>query len=318
MRTVGLAEADLICVSSSGGKDSVLALCRTIDRCRALGIPLSRVVVIHADLGPLEWRAATGDECLPGHSPLSAPDLAAAQAAHFGVRFISCRNMLRTLPELWNTKSQSSLVGHSHCEGSMAFKRDQIEKVYTMLVKELNLYRAARIVEVMGLCAHESSGRTDRLAAYDHRDDQGWAWTHNAHASTKNTRTVSIACPLADQGLDRPLRKGEKISKEKRAECEAGVRAECAAIHEATGLPTLSWVYRYLPRLSCLCCVFMSRGLLARSAKLNPAFFRQLAIDEAKWEKTWSLEFTLSDVIADAETLDLDDSSTDTEWGNQS
>lgn len=66
-----IRDADWVVVSSSGGKDSQAMLSYVVRRARALGM-LDKVVVVHADLGAVEWRGTR--------------ELAAEQARLAGVR----------------------------------------------------------------------------------------------------------------------------------------------------------------------------------------------------------------------------------------
>lgn len=70
-----LSSYDLIVVSTSGGKDSQVALDVTIAEARRAGV-LDRVHVVHADLGADEWAGTT--------------DLVIAQAEHYGVPLSIC------------------------------------------------------------------------------------------------------------------------------------------------------------------------------------------------------------------------------------
>src|SRR5262245_17495408 len=72
MRGPNLTLYDIILVNSSAGKDSQAMLDVVVERAQVLSI-LNRVVVVHCDLGRVEW---------PG-----TRELAEAQARHYGVRF---------------------------------------------------------------------------------------------------------------------------------------------------------------------------------------------------------------------------------------
>lgn len=61
-----------IVVNSSGGKDSQVALHMVVTACDAGGVPRSRIVVSHQDLGKMEWEGTK--------------DLVYKQAAHYGLR----------------------------------------------------------------------------------------------------------------------------------------------------------------------------------------------------------------------------------------
>jgi 3'-phosphoadenosine 5'-phosphosulfate sulfotransferase (PAPS reductase)/FAD synthetase len=68
-----LSKVDFFILNSSGGKDSVAMLARAIEVADRQGFPRDRMVVVHADLGRVEWSGTK--------------ELAAQQAAMYGVRF---------------------------------------------------------------------------------------------------------------------------------------------------------------------------------------------------------------------------------------
>ena len=68
-----LVTADLMLINSSGGKDSQTALEEVVHTARRLRIPQEKLVVVHADLGIVEW---------PG-----TRELAEEQAEHYGLHF---------------------------------------------------------------------------------------------------------------------------------------------------------------------------------------------------------------------------------------
>jgi hypothetical protein len=296
-----LLQADAIVPSSSGGKDSILAILETLDVTDALGIPRDRITVVHADMGRLEHRAATAADQVPaGYSELQASDLAEAQADALGLAFVRVSNPREDLMANWSRKGENSRVGARNCQGTSDFKRTQIWKVYTAIAKEwrerTGETRPCRIVEVWGLAGHESDARRERLAKFD-RDARGWAWKANA-ACSNSRRTVTTVCPLADVESDQVV-----FEKCRKAELE-------------TGVPTLHWIYSTgLPRLSCSFCVFMSRDLMILSGKLNPELLAELAEDEKTWSRPWSSKFTLVDVL---EAVQRGEDVNDLTWGNQS
>src|SRR5438045_8165707 len=62
-----------IALSSSAGKDSQAMLDFVVERCDVAAVPRERLVVVHADLGRVEW---------PG-----TRELAEEQARHYGLAF---------------------------------------------------------------------------------------------------------------------------------------------------------------------------------------------------------------------------------------
>ena len=295
-----LLQADAIVVSSSGGKDSVLALWLTIQRADELGIPRDRISVVHADMGRLEQRAAKDSDDVPdGYSKLHASELAEAQAETCGVSFVKVTNPREDLVENWDRKRENSRVGSRNCQGTSDFKRTQIWKVYTATAKawreRTGEKRPCRIVEVWGLAGHESGAREARLESYE-RDGQGWAWKRNA-ACSNSRREVWTANPIADVANERV------------------VFEQCEKIRDEHGVPTLHWIYSTgLPRLSCSFCVFMSRDLMVLSGRMNRDLLVELVESEKNWTRPWSSKFTLVDIL---EAVDRGDDVNDLSWGDQ-
>jgi 3'-phosphoadenosine 5'-phosphosulfate sulfotransferase (PAPS reductase)/FAD synthetase len=177
--TPDLASYDVVEISSSGGKDS-LAMKVIVSRLlRERGI-LSRGVVVHADLGRVEW---------PG-----TPELVERQAAHLGLRFTKVR------------RPQGDLLAHVERLGKWPMptqrfctadhKRGQILRAFTELAEgvrgdlpEEERGRPIRILNCVGLRAEESPGRAKRPAlARDKRSSSGRrhvdVWLPVQHLST--------------------------------------------------------------------------------------------------------------------------------------
>lgn len=145
--TPDLAAYDTIIVNSSAGKDSQAALdvvAHAADRARVM----DRVIVLHADLGDLEW---------PG-----VPQLAATQADHYGLPLFVRRREQNGLLDLIRGRGRwpSSLA--RYCTSAM--KRQPARRFMTEHVRHLGLDRPARILNVLGLRAEESPHRAQQLA----------------------------------------------------------------------------------------------------------------------------------------------------------
>lgn len=140
--SVDLAAFDVILVNSSGGKDSQAMLDRIAELARAAGVE-QRVVVVHADLGRVEW--------------VGTRELAERQARSYGFRFevVSRRN--GDLLEQIEARGKFPDRKNRFCTSD--HKRDQVTRVMTALVRELKLKRPARILNCMGLRAGESRDR---------------------------------------------------------------------------------------------------------------------------------------------------------------
>jgi 3'-phosphoadenosine 5'-phosphosulfate sulfotransferase (PAPS reductase)/FAD synthetase len=72
-----LLSYDYILINSSGGKDSQALLIDMVERADAAGVPRTKLIVVHADLGRVEWEGTT--------------ELAEVQARHFGLEFVKVR-----------------------------------------------------------------------------------------------------------------------------------------------------------------------------------------------------------------------------------
>lgn len=71
--TPDLHKYDCILINSSAGKDSQAMLTHVVEQADKIGYPRSKIVVVHCDLGRVEWEGTK--------------DLARAQAEHYGLRF---------------------------------------------------------------------------------------------------------------------------------------------------------------------------------------------------------------------------------------
>ena len=136
-----LAEYDIILINSSAGKDSQAMLDFVAELAAAEGVE-SRVVVVHCDLGRVEWSGTR--------------ELAEAQADHYGYRFevVSRRqgDLLAHVRErrMWpSPKARYCTSDH---------KRSQVRRVMTKLVAERGQH--TRILNCMGMRAAESPARS--------------------------------------------------------------------------------------------------------------------------------------------------------------
>ncbi|WP_197972610.1 phosphoadenosine phosphosulfate reductase family protein [Streptomyces gossypiisoli] len=160
-----LAAADLIVVSSSGGKDSQAALDETVRQADAAGVR-DRIVVLHIDLGrtprghTVEW---------PG-----TLELARQQAEHYGLPFEVRRSAKwQSLLHRIRNRGQFPNFFNRFCTAEM--KRNVSRKFITEQVAKLGITgRPARVVLALGLRAEESRARAGKLAVeIDQRASSG-------------------------------------------------------------------------------------------------------------------------------------------------
>ena len=93
----------IVAFSVSGGKDSAAATVATNDYLDARGHPRARRILIHADLGAIEWR--------------STPEQVASLAQRTGLELIIARRQAGGLIERWqqrfaNGKARYTILGH--------------------------------------------------------------------------------------------------------------------------------------------------------------------------------------------------------------
>jgi 3'-phosphoadenosine 5'-phosphosulfate sulfotransferase (PAPS reductase)/FAD synthetase len=148
---VNLTGYDFIVVNSSAGKDSQATLDFVYHEAKAQGVE-SRIVVVHADLGRVEWEGTR--------------DLAERQSAHYGARFEVVK------------RGQNDLLDHVKARGmwpspklrycTSDHKRGPVRTLFTKLTEEhrRSLRRAllwaqspCRILNCMGMRAQESPAR---------------------------------------------------------------------------------------------------------------------------------------------------------------
>lgn len=139
-----LTTFDLIVVNSSAGKDSQAMLDHVVRLARQAGVA-DRIVVVHADLGRVEWSGTR--------------ELAEAQARSYGVRFEVVRREKGDLLEQVELRGMWPDRGNRYCTSDQ--KRDQILKLITKFVTS---WRAGnegrcRVLNCMGLRAAESPAR---------------------------------------------------------------------------------------------------------------------------------------------------------------
>jgi 3'-phosphoadenosine 5'-phosphosulfate sulfotransferase (PAPS reductase)/FAD synthetase len=145
-----LRSYDVVLVNSSAGKDSQVMLDHVVGLCDGAGISRSRIVVVHCDLGRVEWVGTRA--------------LAERQASHYGLRFeVVSRPQGDLLAQVEGRGKWPSSTAR-YCTSD--HKRGQVRTLMTRLADE---HRAAgggqvRILNCMGLRAEESPARAKKVA----------------------------------------------------------------------------------------------------------------------------------------------------------
>jgi 3'-phosphoadenosine 5'-phosphosulfate sulfotransferase (PAPS reductase)/FAD synthetase len=229
LRELDLAGFDAILVNSSAGKDSQVSLDLMATAARAQRV-LDRVTVLHCDLGAVEW---------PG-----VVDLAAAQAAHYGLRFVTVRRERGGLLDLVRARGQWPSHRARFCTSSL--KREPSRRFLTQLVAGLGLDRPARILSTLGLRAEESPARSRRPP-----------FALDAGASNLTRRHVWTVLPVHDW-----------------------THAQVWSRIRAAGVPHHPAYAAGMRRLSCSLCPLAARADIVRACQLRPGLARRyLAVE---------------------------------------
>jgi 3'-phosphoadenosine 5'-phosphosulfate sulfotransferase (PAPS reductase)/FAD synthetase len=191
-----LAEADVILINSSAGKDSQVMLDHVVQLATDAKVR-DRLTVLHCDLGDVEW---------PG-----TRELAERQAAHYGLRFEVRRReqggLLEQIEQRHHTLRAKGSTAPAWPSSAARYctsdqKRAPARKLITELVGELGLDRPATVVNCLGLRAAESAARAKRpVLTVDPAATSGrrtvWTW-HPIHDWSNR----DVWQRIADSGVD--------------------------------------------------------------------------------------------------------------------
>ena len=137
-----------IAINSSGGKDSQCMLDYVVEHADRAKVPRSRLVVVHADLGRVEW---------PG-----TRELAEEQARHYRLEFIAGSRPQGDLLEHAEARGMFPSPSARWCTSDM--KRGPVMTAFTRLANRSRQegVRVCRILRCMGMRAQESPARAKR------------------------------------------------------------------------------------------------------------------------------------------------------------
>jgi 3'-phosphoadenosine 5'-phosphosulfate sulfotransferase (PAPS reductase)/FAD synthetase len=141
-----LSSYDIVLINSSAGKDSQAMLTYLVELADEQQVPRDRLVVVHADLGRVEWEGTR--------------DLAHTQAKLYGLRFIAVKRPQNDLLDHIEARGMWPSSAARYCTSD--HKRGPVRTVMTALVKEAGLDRPVRILNCMGIRAQESPARAKK------------------------------------------------------------------------------------------------------------------------------------------------------------
>lgn len=278
---IDLASFDIILVNSSAGKDSQAMLNHVCFHARKQGV-LDRVVCVHADLGRAEWAGTR--------------ELAAEQAAHYGVRFIvteaydkdgNRRDLLQHVLE------HGKWMGYATRFCTSEHKRGPIMRVMTQLTNELHgnvrtskanpskLGRQVRILNCMGHRREEGKARKKMPQMEANKK------------ATNGRREVIDYRPIHDWNEQRVW---------------SVIRLSKVRHHPAYDLG--------MPRLSCVFCFYAPKDALLIAAKHNPELLREYVEVEQAINHTFTPDLALADIQAAVEAGEADDIGPCTCWAD--
>lgn len=183
--TPRLADYDVILVNSSAGKDSQAMLTALVEQADAEGIGRGRFVVVHADLGRVEWAGTR--------------DLAEKQAAAYGLRFEVVRREKGDLLDQIEARGMFPSSAARYCTSDQ--KTSQVAKFMTRIAadwREAGNTRPVRILNCLGIRAAESPARAKKvpfgpdkatngrrhvdrwLPIFDWSDERVWSTIHRS------------------------------------------------------------------------------------------------------------------------------------------
>lgn len=297
---IRLENYDWIVVSTSGGKDSQTMLRKVVALAEAVGVK-DRIVAVHADMGQVEW---------PG-----VPELAAEQAAHYGVRFeVVSRPQGDLLQHVLDrsatlkarAKADPPVPSPTNRYCTSDHKRDQIAKVMTNLANEARAEKGKAVMPWMK--------PSQRFCTSDHKRDQQAKLLTKLAGETGKKRRVRILQCMGMRAAESPARaKLRPFYLDKRTSNGRKTVHIWLPIHEMTEAQVWAdvkasgvrhhWAYDIgMPRLSCCFCIYAPKAALVLAAKHMPELAQKYADVEKKVGYSFRQGLPMVEVIRAAES----------------
>jgi len=264
---VSLADYDLVLINSSAGKDSQAMLDLLVTQADSEGISRDKLVVVHADLGRVEWQGTR--------------ELAEKQAAHYGLRFeVVRRPQGDLLQQVEDRAAALAAKGKNappwpsssarYCTSDQ--KRGQVKRLVTQLTNELQAAGIARpkILNCLGIRAQESAARAKKES-----------FSIEDKTFSNGKRRVDTYYPIFAWSADQVW---------------ARIRQSGVEHHPAYDIG--------MPRLSCVFCVLAPKSALVLAAQHNPDLAREYEAVETRTGYSFQNGLSMTEVIAAAETAD--------------
>lgn len=285
-----LTQYDLIIINSSAGKDSQAMLAFLVWLADRQGVDRSRLLVVHADLGRVEWQGTRG--------------LAQEQAHAYGLRFVVVQRGEDLLDQV-------------------VTRRRNLDDQADTLAAEADALRAAGWERFADLAATLSQSRRDTPAwpssqARYCTSDQKTAQVVKlmtelvrAWYAAGNTRPMRILNCLGIRAAESPNRaKKEPQTRDAASNTRRTVtrwlpifhwsEQDVWAVIYASGLRWHSAYDRGMPRLSCVFCVLAGRRELVIAARENPALAQEYIRVEREVGHTFKNGESIEAIAAEA------------------
>ncbi|MES2463550.1 MAG: phosphoadenosine phosphosulfate reductase family protein [Armatimonadota bacterium] len=292
-----LTTYDFIVVNSSAGKDSQAMLDLVCTMADDAGV-LARVVVVHADLGRVEWGGTR--------------ELAEAQADRYGVRFVTVWRRQGDL--LTQIEGRGKFPGPETRFCTAHHKTNLVSRVFTKLTAEARSGDLLEQIEERGKFpdAKNRYCTSDQKRAQVHRlytalTNQANILADEDTIKNKPVRILSCMGMRADESparaKKRPLVRNEAASNGRRhvddwlplhrwTEPEVWER-----IHASRMADLIHVAYSYgMPRLSCCFCIFAPKAALVIAGKHNPELLAEYVRVEKKIGHTFRVNLSMAEV----------------------
>jgi 3'-phosphoadenosine 5'-phosphosulfate sulfotransferase (PAPS reductase)/FAD synthetase len=287
-----LSSYDVILINSSAGKDSLVMQSVVCKQAEELGI-LNRVVVVHCDLGRVEWQGTR--------------ELAVAQAAHFGVRFFAVFRRQGDLLTQIESRGKFPAPQQRYCTAH--HKQNQVNRVFTQLTIEARSGDLLEQIEERGKFPDPRRRycTSDQKRAPVHRLLTALADEARGH-DRKRIRILNCMGMRADESPARAKKKPFTASKASNGRRQVEdwlplhrwTLAEIWRHIDTTGLrPLVHYAYSLgMPRLSCCFCIFSTRSALLLAGKHNRALLDEYVAVERRIGHRFKNDLSLAEIAA--------------------
>lgn len=298
-----LRDYDLVLINSSAGKDSQAMLSHVVALGDAAGVDRSKFVVVHADLGRVEWEGTL--------------ELARTQAEKLGLRFEVVRRdedlLDHVLTRNANLRARTDADGNPIDDGKAPawpssaarwctsdHKTSQVVKLITRLVDELDpkrLGRRVRILNCLGIRAAESVARSKKTPFG--LDPANWSKPPVVALPARPATAKRQAVParLGREGVEHGRRQVDRwlpIFHWTEDEVWTEIRR--------SGLPHHPAYDAGMTRLSCVFCVLASKSDLVRAAQLRPDLAQVYVEVEQQVGHRFRNDLSMAEIVATAAT----------------